>query len=58
MMCTQTNHATPILPNKPFLTNLIRQVLKDASTYHYKSDKLKEIVATPEYVPPSAAPWE
>jgi hypothetical protein len=36
---------------QPFLTNLIQQVLKDASTYHYKSDKLKEIVATPEDVP-------
>ena len=36
---------------QPFLTNLIWQVLKGASTYHYKSDKLKEIVATPEYVP-------
>ena len=36
---------------QPFLTDLIRQVLKNASTYHYKSDKFKEIVATPEYVP-------
>jgi hypothetical protein len=36
-----------------FLTNLIRQVLKDASAYHYKSEKLKEMVATPKYVPAS-----
>ncbi len=36
---------------QPFLTDLIRQVLKDASAYHYKSEKLKEMVATPEYVP-------
>ncbi len=36
---------------QPFHTDLIRQVCKDASAYHYKSDKLKEIVAIPEYVP-------
>jgi hypothetical protein len=36
---------------QPFLTDLIRQVLKDASAYHNKSEKLKEMVATPEYVP-------
>ena len=36
---------------QPFLTNLIRQVLKDASVSHFKSEKLKEINATSEYVP-------
>ena len=36
---------------QPFLTNLTRQVLKDMSAFHYKSEKLEEIVATPEYVP-------
>ncbi len=36
---------------QPFLTNLIRQVLKDALAYHYKSEKLKEMVAIPEYLP-------
>jgi hypothetical protein len=34
-----------------FLTNLIQQVLKDALAYHYKSEKLKEMVTTPKYVP-------
>jgi hypothetical protein len=61
-----TGHKTPLeaamaaaityvetLHNKlqPFLTDLIRQVLKDASIFHYKNEKLKEIVANPEYVP-------
>ena len=36
---------------QPFLTDLIRQVLKDASVSHFKSEKLKEINATSEYVP-------
>ena len=37
---------------RPFLTDLIRQeVLKDASVSHFKSEKLKEINATSEYVP-------
>ncbi len=31
---------------QPFLTNLIWQVLKDTSAYHYKSEKLKEMIAT------------
>ena len=36
---------------QPFLTDLIRQVLKDVSVSHFKSEKLKEINATSEYVP-------
>jgi hypothetical protein len=36
---------------QPFLTNLIRQVLKDASVSHFKSEKLKEINSTSKYVP-------
>ena len=36
---------------QPFLTDLIRQVFKDASIFHYKSEKLKEMNATSEYVP-------
>ena len=36
---------------QPFLTDLIRQVLKDAPISHFKSEKLKEIIATSEYVP-------
>ena len=36
---------------QPFLTNLIQQVLKDVSVSHFKSEKLKEINATSEYVP-------
>ena len=36
---------------QPFLTDLIRQVLKDMSVSYFKSEKLKEIKATSEYVP-------
>jgi hypothetical protein len=36
---------------QPFLTNLIQQVFKDVSVSHFKSEKLKEINATSEYVP-------
>ena len=36
---------------QPFLTDLIQKVLKDASAYHYKSEKLKDMIAIPEYVP-------
>ena len=36
---------------QPFLTDLIRHVLKDVSVSHFKSEKLKEINATSEYVP-------
>ena len=43
---------------QPFLTDLIRQLLKDASAYHYKSEKLKEMVATPSTSPRSAEPNE
>ena len=35
---------------QPFLTDLIRQVLKDASVSHFKSEKLKEMNATSEYI--------
>ncbi len=36
---------------QPFLTDLIRQVFKDASIFHYKSEKLKEMNASSEYIP-------
>jgi hypothetical protein len=36
---------------QPFLLNLIRQVLKDASTFHPKHEKLQEMRANPNYVP-------
>jgi hypothetical protein len=36
---------------QPFLLDLIRQVLKDASTFHHKHEKLKEMRANPDYVP-------
>jgi hypothetical protein len=36
---------------QPFLKNLIGCVLKDASAFHYKSEKYKEMCANPEYVP-------
>jgi hypothetical protein len=36
---------------QPFLLDLIRQVLKDASTFHHKHEKLQEMHANPNYVP-------
>ena len=36
---------------QPFLTDLIRQVIVDASHSHFRSEKFKEMNATPEYVP-------
>ena len=35
---------------QPFLLNLIQQVLKDASTFHHKHEKLQEMCANPDYV--------
>jgi hypothetical protein len=35
----------------PFLNNVIRRILKDASAFHYMSEKLQEMRANPEYVP-------
>ena len=42
-----------MLHNKlqPFLHDLIRHVLKDASTFHHKHEKLQEMRANPDYVP-------
>ncbi len=34
-----------------FHNNLIRCILKDALAFHYKSEKLHEMCANPEYVP-------
>jgi hypothetical protein len=36
---------------QPFLLDLIQQVLKDASTFHHKHEKLQEMSANPNYVP-------
>jgi hypothetical protein len=36
---------------QPFLKDLIGRGLKDASAFHYKSEKYKEMRANPEYVP-------
>jgi hypothetical protein len=36
---------------QPFLKDLIGRVLKDASAFHYKSKKYKEMHANPEYIP-------
>jgi hypothetical protein len=36
---------------QPFLKDLISRVLKDASIFHYKSKKYKEMRANPEYIP-------
>jgi hypothetical protein len=36
---------------QPFLLDLIRQVLKDASTFHHKHEKLQEMCTNPDYVP-------
>ena len=36
---------------QPFLHVLILQVLKDASTFHHKHEKLQEMDANPDYNP-------
>jgi hypothetical protein len=36
---------------QPFLKDLIGCILKDASTFHYKSEKYKEMRVDPEYIP-------
>jgi hypothetical protein len=36
---------------QPFLHDLIQQVLKDASTFHHKHEKLQEMRANPDYIP-------
>jgi hypothetical protein len=36
---------------QPFLLDLIRQVLKDASTFYHKHEELQEMRANPDYVP-------
>jgi hypothetical protein len=36
---------------QPFLKDLFGRVLKDASAFHYKSKKYKEMCADPEYIP-------
>ncbi len=36
---------------QPFLKDFIGCILKDASVFHYKSEKYKEMRANPEYVP-------
>ncbi len=36
---------------QPFLKDHIGCVLKDASAFHYKSKKYKEMRADPEYIP-------
>ncbi len=41
---------------QPFPKDLIGHVLKDASAFHYKSEKYKEMHANPEYVPAICQP--
>jgi hypothetical protein len=36
---------------QPFLLDLIRQVLKDVSTFHHKHEKLQEMCANSDYAP-------
>jgi hypothetical protein len=36
---------------QPFLLDLIGQVLKDASTFHHKHEKLQEMRTNPNYIP-------
>ncbi len=43
---------------QPFLHDLIQQVLKDASTFHHKHEKLQEMRATPITSLRSAVPLE
>jgi hypothetical protein len=51
-MATATTY-TAMLHQKlqPFLNDLIRCILKNASAFHYKSEKLQEMCANLEYVP-------
>jgi hypothetical protein len=51
MAAANTYVATLHTKLQPFLTDLIRQVLKDMSAFHFKSEKLKEMNATSDYVP-------
>jgi hypothetical protein len=51
MTAATTYTATLHQKLQPFLNDLIQCVLKDASAFHYKSEKLQETHANPEYVP-------
>jgi hypothetical protein len=51
MAAANTYVATLHKKLQPFLTDLIRQALKDMSVFHYKSEKLEEMNATSGYVP-------
>jgi hypothetical protein len=51
MAAANTYVATLHTKLQPFLTDLIRQVLKDMSAFHYKSEKLEEMNTTSDYVP-------
>ncbi len=42
---------------QPFLNDLIRCILKNASAFHYKSGKLQEMCTNPSTSPRSAKPW-
>jgi hypothetical protein len=51
MAAATTYTATLHKKLQPFLNDLIRCILKDALAFHYKSEKLQEMRANPEYVP-------
>jgi hypothetical protein len=51
MAAATTYTATLHQKLQPFLNDLIRCILKDASAFHYKSEKLQEMRANPENVP-------
>ncbi len=43
---------------QPFLTDLIRQVLKDMSAFHYKNENSRKWSPPPSTSLQSAEPWE
>ncbi len=51
MAAANTYVATLHTKLQPFLTDLIRQVLKDMSAFHFKSENLEEMNTTSDYVP-------
>jgi hypothetical protein len=51
LVAVQIHVATLHEKLQPFLKDLIGCLLKDASAFHYKSEKDKEMHADPEYVP-------
>jgi hypothetical protein len=61
LAAAQTYVAMPHVKLQPFLKDLIGHILKDASAFHYKSEKYKEMraeVPTLSTTPLSSDLWE